>query len=69
MDNNTSVHVFKLFYVILGLWFLLLVVGCAGLGLEKKCTMVPDSIKTEIDIDPSDCKATRYRIGAGWNLK
>lgn len=48
----------------------LLLSGCAGLGLNKKCTVIPDSVGLEADLDPNadfDVKTVEAR--ATWNLK
>jgi hypothetical protein len=55
--------------VILAL-FLLSLMGCAGTGLEKKMTAVPDQVKLEWDTNPqNDWAVHEITGGVSWNLK
>jgi hypothetical protein len=50
----------------------LLFSGCAGLGLNKKATMMPDEIWIQNEIDPSDNgKVQEIKVvgGAKWKLQ
>ena len=48
----------------------LLLSGCAGLGSEKKMTLVPDQLKIEVDSNPQDGWNSKEVTGAlTWNLK
>ncbi len=49
---------------------LLFVSGCAGTGFDKKATLMPDSIKMEVDASPErDWHIYEITGGASWNLK
>ena len=44
--------------------------GCAGTGFEKKCTLMPDSVGLEADLDAQDrLNAKTVEARATWNLK
>ena len=48
----------------------LLLSGCAGTGLNKKMTMVPDQFKMEWDTNPqNDWAVHEVTGGLTWNLK
>ena len=48
----------------------LLLSGCAGLGLDKKTTLMPDSVGLETDLDPNnDMRSKVVEMRATWNLK
>lgn len=52
------------------LLLLLLLNGCAGLGLNKKATLIPDEIKMEIDMNPQDdWRSREVTGGAVWKFK
>ena len=49
---------------------LVLLSGCAGTGLEKKTTMIPDQFKLEWDANPQkDWDVHEVTGGFTWNLK
>lgn len=49
---------------------LLLISGCAGLGLNKKATLMPDTIGLETDLDPNnDMRSKLVEMRATWTLK
>jgi len=49
---------------------LIMVNGCAGLGLNKKCTVIPDEIWISGDLDPNNnYNAVEYTGGIKWKLK
>lgn len=53
-------------------WLLAIVLlsGCAGLGVEKKMTLVPDQFKLEVDVNPQDnWNSKEVTGGFTWNLK
>ena len=44
--------------------------GCAGLGTEKKATLMPDQFKIEVDVNPQNDYAVHEMTGGlTWNLK
>ena len=48
----------------------LLLSGCAGIGLDKKTTLMPDSVGLETDLDPNnDMRSKVVEMRATWNLK
>lgn len=48
----------------------LIVSGCAGTGLNKKATLMPDSIGLETDLDPQNKFNSKVvEMRATWNLK
>jgi hypothetical protein len=49
---------------------IVLVSGCAGTGFNKKCTLMPDSIGLETDLDSQDRLNSKVvEMRATWNLK
>ncbi len=45
-------------------------IGCAGLGLEKKATLIPDEIWASVDINPQDSvNISEVTIGIKYKLK
>ena len=49
---------------------LVILSGCAGTGLNKKATLVPDSIGLETDLDPlKHMNSKLVEVRATWNLK
>jgi hypothetical protein len=54
------------------LWVLLIILlsGCAGLGLEKRATLTPDELMVFVDSNPSsDWDITEVTGGLKWRLK
>jgi len=50
--------------------FLCCILGCAGIGAEKKMTLVPDELSISVDTDPQDnWRATEVTGGLKWKLK
>ena len=48
----------------------LLVSGCAGLGFNKQCTLMPDNVKVEVKLNPQDNYIAKELVGGvSWNLK
>ena len=46
------------------------ITGCAGLGLEKKATLMPDEISVSVDADTRDnWYIDEVTLGAKWKLK
>jgi hypothetical protein len=44
--------------------------GCAGLGFEKKATLMPDTVGVELDANPRNGYRSNEITGrASWNLK
>ena len=44
--------------------------GCAGIGLNKRITLMPDSIGLETDLDPNNSfKSKLMEVRATWQLK
>jgi hypothetical protein len=49
---------------------IVLLSGCAGTGFEKKCTLMPDQLKLEVDSNPQDdWNSKEVTGGCTWNLK
>jgi hypothetical protein len=49
---------------------ILLLNGCAGLGLNKKATLMPDQVGLEVDSNPQDgWNSKEVTARATWNLK
>lgn len=49
---------------------LLLFSGCAGTGFNKKCTLMPDSVGLETDLNADDhLNVKTVEARATWNLK
>ena len=44
--------------------------GCAGLGFDKKATLMPDTVGLEMDANPRNGYRSNEITGrASWNLK
>ena len=59
--------------IVLMLIILLMLNGCAGTGLNKKCTMMPDEIWIQNEVGPTginrDYKEIKVVGGAKWKLQ
>ncbi len=56
--------------IILIILVAVLLSGCAGTGLNKRMTLVPDSIGLETDLDPLNHMNSKIvEVRAIWNLK
>ena len=58
----------KLSYIVIIL-SLLIITGCAGLGANKKTTLVPDEIWVSTDLNPQETgRLTEVTVGVKWKL-
>lgn len=57
--------------IIIGLLLAMLMVsGCAGLGTEKKTTVMPDEVWVSVDVDPHQSgRLSEITGGVKWKLK
>jgi len=59
--------------IILGILFYILlfaIFGCAGMGLNKKATLMPDEISVSVDMNPvREFECDEVTVGGKWKLK
>ncbi len=55
--------------IIIALMILMILSGCAGIGLNKKCTMVPDEIWITGDTNFEEEDSSKIVGGLKWKLE
>ena len=55
--------------ILVTILFSLLTMGCAGTGLNKKATLVPDELWLTGDTNPNNEDSGKIGFGIKWKLK